>query len=100
MRVLPLIAALALAACARGPDRKLETRLSALEAAQAKSDFELRAALARLDKTVETLAGSVGAAGDDGERIDRLLEQLGDLQARLRDLEAARGQPPARPSFR
>ncbi len=94
MRALPLLIVLSLAACAASSS-KLETRLSALEAAQAKSDFELRAAISRLETSLETLAGSIGRFTDLADSDDDVLGQLGEVQERLRDLE--RTQPGANP---
>jgi|GEM_PF-720887 len=89
-----------LAACAgNGKTSKLETRLAAVEAAQAKTDFEVRAAIARLDATVETLAGSVGAATEPGERLADVVEALADVQDRLEALEN-KGPAPGPPARR
>lgn len=101
MRAFLTVVACSLVACAGSSNKKLETRLAAAEAAQTKSDFELRAALARLDANVETLAGAVGESSDPTERIADLLEQVAQLQHRLDDLEnnrgAAGGAAPGRP---
>jgi protein-disulfide isomerase len=95
MRVFPLVVAISLAACAGNHNKQLETRLAAVEAAQNKTDFEVRAALARLDATVLALAGKVGEVTDPTERVDELIEAIADVQRRLDALEA--GKPPGAP---
>lgn len=97
MRVLPLLVLCSLTACAPKGNGKLESRLTALEAAHAKTEFELTAAIKRLDATVEALAGAVGDGSGGSGQIDRILEQLVALQEQLDDLADAK---PAAPSYR
>lgn len=98
MRVFPILVAIALAACASN-NKKLEARVAAVEAAQAKTDFELRAAIARVEANVQVLAGKVGDVSDPTERIDELIEAVADLQHQLEALQNKPGAvPPTRPA--
>lgn len=87
---------IALSACVSSSRvARLEARISAAEAAQAKAEFELRASQARIEAMLEQLAGSVADAADAADRADELREKVDALTA---GAGAARpAPPPARP---
>ncbi|MEZ4400354.1 MAG: thioredoxin domain-containing protein [Kofleriaceae bacterium] len=72
---LPLIAALAGCATTGRVDR-LEHRVAAAEEAQARSEFEARAAQARIEEMLGQLAAAVTKATEAGERAAALERQL------------------------
>ena len=77
MRAAWFVVVLSIAGCvSSGRFERLERRMAAAEAAQAKSEFELRASLARLEAMLGSLAGSVDGASDAAARIMRVLESI------------------------
>lgn len=101
MRVLLIAMALAAAGCASNARvATLETRLARLEAAQAKSDFEVRAAIGRLEATLESLAGAVGQLGDAEAHVERMQELAEDLEEQLAAAKRLPPAPAARPQRR
>ncbi len=96
MRAVWLVVVLSISACVSGGRvGRLEQRMAAAEAAQAKSEFELRASLARLEAMLGSLAGSMDRASDAAAQADELRAQLEELAAEV-DAKAA-VPPPARP---
>ncbi len=80
MRAAWLVGVVVLSACASNSRvARLETRLAAAEAAQARSEFELRASQARIEATLGTLASAVQAASDAIERAASLEDDLEKL---------------------
>ena len=96
MRAAWFVLVLSIAGCvSSGRMARLERRMAAAEAAQAKSEFELRAALARLETMLGSLAGSVDSASDAAAKADELRVQLEQLAA---EVDAKDKAPPARPA--
>ncbi len=97
MRAAGFVVVLSIAGCvSSGRFDRLERRMAAAEAAQAKSEFELRASLARLEAMLGTLAGSVDGASDAAAKAEELRVQLEKLAAEV-DAKA-KAAPPARPA--
>lgn len=96
MRPAWLIVLTLSAACASNARvARLETRVAAAEEAQAKSDLELRASQARIEKLLERLAGAAARAEEAADTAANLEDQLAALERRI----ATPPQPPqpARP---
>jgi protein-disulfide isomerase len=84
MRAAWFVVVLSIAGCvSSGRFDRLERRMAAAEAAQAKSEFELRASLARLEAMLGTLAGSVDGASDAAAKAEELRVQLEKLAAEV-----------------
>ncbi|MBK9030521.1 MAG: DsbA family protein [Myxococcales bacterium] len=97
MRAPWLVCVLTLSACvSSGRVHQLETRMAAAEAAQAKGEFELRAALARVEAMLEAMAGTVRDATEVAERSAALEDQLDELSKQLAARPVAPPAPPAR----
>ena len=89
MRAAWLVGVVVLSACASNSRvARLETRLAAAEAAQARSEFELRASQARIEATLGTLASAVQAASDAMARAAELEDEMETLARQV-------AQPPA-----
>ena len=92
MRAAWLVGIVVLSACASNSRvARLEARLAAAEAAQARSEFELRASQARIEATLGTLASAVQAATD-------AVTRAGDLEDDLENLARQVAQQPAAPA--
>lgn len=84
MRAAWLVGIVVLSACASNSRvARLEARIAAAEAAQARSEFELRASQARIEATLGTLASAVQAATDAVTRAAALEDELEQLARKV-----------------